>query len=394
MILYVDVLVTDLALFPNKKLNAIESEVREKSIIYKAQNKFDITKYSLVSYSKYTWSQVIIKYELDDIYSNEEFESFCLSIFENPTIINGRSDNQSKFQESYQLFKENNDEFIFWVANNDHPLMMADYANLDKIVDIAKEITYDLSTTDISISYSHYFESDYVYRKNSPVEFLRKDCEVIYESSIYYLVSFPSGYFFGCQIYHKNLFYKLFFTKSFGNDKIIRPESLSGRIDMLQYVVFPKFEICRHYDGYMHTQLQTPPYILKAKDIPPLFIPNGFFEKQAYIKYGFYEYDESAVNINPLTESYSFENSKKKTDLKISIYQIPYFWKEYLSNIIINEKESMEKMKLAAKKEEYRILNLWSYSYMNKLIYYIYILKKTVKSKIWILLKLALAKHD
>jgi hypothetical protein len=367
MILYVDVFVTNSPLFPNKELVEIEKKVRASSGVYKYQHKLDITKYSLASYAGYKWSKVIIKYDLDDQCSIREFEDYCYSIFVDPIVIEGRSDCQSKFQETYRMFAELDDDFIFWVANNDHPMIVPEYEGLDRLVSAAKEISEQIGTTNISINYSHFFESDYKYRKNSPVDFIENHSTVVLEAQEFYLVNFSKGYFAGCQIFHKNLFHKLFFSESFGEQRVIRPECLSNKIEFNHYVVFPNFEICRHYDGYMHTAIHQAPYTLKAKDIPPLFIPVGFFENKSHIRYGFSDYDDSAININPLVSNYSFEDGASKTDLKMSIDQIPYFWRHL--PIIKSDSQSMSKLKLAAMREDYRILNLWTHSLLGRLKY-------------------------
>ena len=49
-------------------------------------------------------------------------------------------------------------------------------------------------------------------------------------------------------------------------------------------VIVPKSELCRHYDGYLHTYSIINDFI-KASTCPPLFIPNGFFEKKIKIAY-------------------------------------------------------------------------------------------------------------
>lgn len=367
MILYVDVFITDKALFPNKSLDKIEDEVRGSSTVYKYHNKLDVTKYSLASYAPYQWSKVIIKYDLETIYSEQEFELYCRSLFDNPIIIKGRSDCQKKFKESYELFKDIDDDFVFWAANNDHPMIVPGYDDLNAVIQSAKELSKKLKTTNISIDYSHFFESNYKYRNNSPVNFLKNGSDVILETELYFLVNFQKGYLDGIQIFHKDLFYKLFYSQSYGNQRIIRPESLKGKIEYEQYVVFPKFEICRHYDGYMHLELMQKPYVLKAKNIPPLFIPTGFFENKAYIKYGFSKYDTQAININALIDFYSFEDSKKKTDLKISIDKIPFFWRHI--PIIKNEGVAEFNFKLASDLEYYRVLNLWDSSILKRLSY-------------------------
>jgi hypothetical protein len=123
---------------------------------------------------------------------------------------------------------------------------------------------------------------------------------------------------------------------------------ITKRID--QITVIPKNPLCGHFDGYDHTLGGEFP--ISKELFPPLFIPNGFFENKIKIRYGYEDYKEGWININPLKEKYIFKD-KNGTDLKISIENIPLFWKEKISKIDINPK--LDKKIL---KEKIKDLNL------------------------------------
>ena len=116
-------------------------------------------------------------------------------------------------------------------------------------------------------------------------------------------------------------------------------------------LIFTKYPLCEHFDGYSHTKTSAVP--IPSALIPPLFIPLGFFENNIKIRYGYDDYKNNWININPLNAKYRFED-EKGTDLKISIDDIPLFWKKRISKIDINlnldENLVREKMKELGKK--------------------------------------------
>ena len=63
---------------------------------------------------------------------------------------------------------------------------------------------------------------------------------------------------------------------------------------------------------------------------PPLFIPENFFDKRVKICYNNKSYKHGYVNMNPNAEKYSFEDNKEGTDLKKSLNEIPFFWKDFI----------------------------------------------------------------
>ena len=79
MILYFDSYITDI---PLRKNSVTENDyIRNASNCYKKQNKIDIAKYTLESYSIYKWSNVLIKYELDNKNDYESFDNFILNLY-------------------------------------------------------------------------------------------------------------------------------------------------------------------------------------------------------------------------------------------------------------------------------------------------------------------------
>ena len=118
--------------------------------------------------------------------------------------------------------------------------------------------------------------------------------------------------------------------------RVVRTECLGPFVDYKQssIQIVPKTELCRHYDGYLHTYSFLKDYI-KASICPPLFIPDGFFEKDIKIKYGYDKYFEGYLNINPNKNNYIFENSNG-TDVAINKNNLPFFWLDHIKSIDSN----------------------------------------------------------
>ena len=90
----------------------------------------------------------------------------------------------------------------------------------------------------------------------------------------------------------------------------------------------PLKEQFRHFDGYNHVGIG-------PDTAPPLQIPPGFFERDIIIRYGFDDYDEAAVNINPLKNLHTADPSG--TDYKFTLDDIPVFWVPRITDTQIAE---------------------------------------------------------
>jgi len=104
----------------------------------------------------------------------------------------------------------------------------------------------------------------------------------------------------------------------------------------LQDIVIPYKEQFRHFDGYMHQRIDNNTCV-------PLSIPNGFFESNIKIRYGYDDYKDGWVNINPKNPNY-YAADLNGVDYKITIDDIPLVWKNRISEMDINSNIDDEEM--------------------------------------------------
>lgn len=359
MILYMDVYITDTPLFKN--LYADLDELRSRSKIYKMPSKVDITLYTLTSYALYKWSSVLIKYELEDKSKNDYFEKEIKKIFPNAVIIRGRSDNQTKYQESINIMETMGDEWVFYEGNNDHPLIANNLHLLDKCFEKAKELSKNYKF--ISVWHSQIQEGGALLEKDTNFwkvlnqnKILKKD--IIYEDEDMFVTRRDSGVYMSNQIINLRLLKHWFFDFDLTSKKVRRTDDLADLVKTSeQIVIFPKKQICEHFDGYGNLDAVVGFRVNEV--IPPLFIPPGFFKNNIKIAFGYDEYREGWVNINPTKKKYSFADPVHGTDMKIGLNDIPLFWKSRISKIDINPKINQKELEALGNKNYEKICNPW-----------------------------------
>ena len=341
MILYFDVYITDNPL----TVDTVKSikKIRNNDSIYKMPRKLDITKYSLASYKIFPWSKVIIKIDAEKLEDKQEFIKYAKEVFPDAEIIEHRSDNQKKYCKTINEICKLDDEWIFFAPNNDHPMVINDINYIHKIINHANQ--YKEKFEFISILYTMVSAFADI---NITVHF--KDAKVVNETDLSLDVIKPNGYFMSGLILNKNLIKYLFCKYDLGNSRITRIEDLQGLVSINnQLVISPKKEICAHFDGHSNTYGNYAE--ITPDQSPPLFIPLGFFENNIKIAYGYDEYREGWVNINPAKKYFSFQSKKNRTDLKIGIDDIPLFWRHRISELDVNPKANMNY--LQKKRNEY-----------------------------------------
>lgn len=375
MILYFDSYITDIP-FSSKFVDA-NKPLRNSVINYAMPKKIDIAKYTLASYSIYKWSNVLIRYEIDDTDLYNEFDTFILNLFPRAIIMHNRSSTQSDFKKSLNILNSFNDDWIFYAGNNDHPIVASDISHIDKILHEADK--YSNKYSFISIPYSHFSEYINLPRKNNPSQLvIGLDSEILDEDNLNILVLKKDGDNSSVQIVNKRLFSYWFTSKDFGDNRIIRTEDVKKYlITHNQLMLIPKKEICAHFDGYSHTARGINE--ITAAQVPPLFIPAGFFEDNIKISYGYNNYREGRTNINPLAEKYSFEDKEHGTDMKIKIEDIPLFWKGRIKEIDINKKISERALSSAVEKNKSIIENPWKFGNRKLDLSYAMFLLRNVK---------------
>lgn len=356
MILYFDNYITDEPLF--KGLYSQLDEVRNSCKAYRMPDKLSIAMYTLASYAVLDWSEVIIKYDLQDKSKTEKFESFVRSVFPKAKIIRGRSDTQEKFKESLKLIRDAGDEWIFYAGNVDHPFVASETKTLAACLAQARKMKKQHKM--VSIHYSHFGEMRSMATPNTYIS--NSNAKVLEEDSDCTTVVFPEGkspdFFDSAQIVNIGMMEHWFASKPLEGKRIIRAESVSDIVDVPEHaMVIPKKEICAHFDGYSHVKNFVP--VHPDEIMPPLFIPDGFFEGKMRIAFGYSDYREDWVNINPMKEKYSFKDKVNGTDLKLIPESLPLFWKGRIAKLDINPDADMGAMRAAYTRDLALRANPW-----------------------------------
>lgn len=332
MILYFDTFITDSSLYKWEALDKMLNKVRDSNSNYKRQSKVNIVKYTLASYSVINWSNILIRFEIEDQLLVDDFYLYVKKLFPHAKIEFQRSTKQTQFIDAIDYFKTLDDNWIFYAPNNDHPFIADNVKILENIVNHATDVTSQYQTNCVSITYSHFSENMNLCKNKW---MYHDDVKIISEHKDYFLLKYPRGYLEAISIVHIDLFEKWFRNHNYSDRRIIRTEDIMGYSHPGQLVLVPKSEICRHYDSYGHTcllfkDLRGIPFKL----VPPLFIPKGFFENNVHINCNPKVYLDDYVNINPAAKYYSFQDKLNGTDIKINISQIPIFWKGRISEIL------------------------------------------------------------
>jgi hypothetical protein len=300
-------------------------KIRDDSHSYRWQEKIDVAMYTLASYTQIKWDRVIIRFECEELTETIRFSKHCKDLFPDAEIFNERSDTADKYFNALSAIKESDDAWIFYSPNNDHPYLAAS-GDLERYILIADQISIEYPENIVSLVYSHFTEGMTDNRMSDPQwgSFGNKLKKVIYEDADVVVSKANKAPLESCQIFKLSYLKKIFSsTKNLG--RVIRLEDtefiLSRNHKIIQ--ICPKIELCRHYDSYGH--------VIDLDFVPPLFIPDGFFENNIKIRYGYNSGRHGWVNVNPLKVSIGVD-----VDLLTLFEDIPHFWRDRISDIDIN----------------------------------------------------------
>lgn len=330
MILFVDTYLSEIALSPNKKLEWFLNQVQANSYVYRKQSKFDIFRYSLASYACLNWSKVIVRVAGDDRSSIEALVPYVKDLFPNAEVALTRSDTGTKYAQALDKAGPG-DPWVFFSPNNDHPFIHHDKNIFEPLLRAAEKAELNYGQP-VSILFSHFTEAvNSINSEKFLFGYTGDFCEILHEDELSYTVKYDHLSLLSLQIFRRSHLKKM--MESAGDCRVIRTECLGqyNNYHVPTVVIVPKEECCRHYDAYMHTSFVVKDFI-SASRVPPLFIPDGFFEGRIKIRYGFDHYDQSCVNINPNKNKYIFD-SLEGTDLGIPLEKIPAFWKNRIGKL-------------------------------------------------------------
>ena len=323
-----------------------------QNVIYDRGNlpnnsKLDITKYSLASLAKaYPWSKAIINIELDsNCYSEEDNKNvydFITKEFKDIEFVysSKRCELQKEWQALYDVI---NSDLIFYLGNHDHIFIDSDNSYLKDLVKIAKKYKNSTIVTSHFPENIRWAKSGYIELNETTPRKLNNG----YKINDNYL-SYEGICIDSLNIITKSLYYDWFFTGNWGDEvKLPRTDGIGG-IDLLkirndlgvnlppQKIIIPYKEQLRHFDGYMHQRITN-------DTCPSLTVPDGFFENKIKVRYGYNDYKKGWVNINPQNQNY-YASDKNGVDDKITLDDLPLFWKEKIIDIDINSNINEEEM--------------------------------------------------
>lgn len=350
--------------------------------------KLDVTKYSLSSLSKmYPWEKAIINVELDlRVYKEEDYidlENYISKEFSDINFIFSRK--RAALQNEWiKIYEKLNSNFVFYLGNHDHIFVDSTNDYLLTLLEDAEK-KYGSYTT---ICMSHWPEtvrwakSGYIDLYQSVPTKLNKNYRID-ENNLYYQDILIDS----LNILNRQLLKDWIITGDWGTKSVPRMDGI-GRNSILtirqsigiplpeQEIIIPFKEQLRHFDGYMHQMINN-------NICPALFIPDGFFNNQIKIRFGYTDYKEGWVNINPMIENYKAYNINGIDD-KILVEDIPLFWKnkvveidknqqideelmiQYRLGSILNMVYSDERYNPYIDKEiEYKVLNQYLKNYKN-----------------------------
>jgi len=281
----------------------------------KQYSKQEIFLYTLESYKVIDWSHVVIYCELSESISNQE-DYYCKikNIFPNSILFKKRNAYQEEWQTAVELLEELDDDLIWYAGNHDHPYLAPNNVQLNKIVEA-------LNTCDEvykAAVYSHYSDNlswisigfdTWKYEGNSICSYFSTRAE-------------------GIMIINKSTFRSWWFDTNYCGAFIPRadwPESFC--VAPMTKIFLPVRLMCHHFDGYTFGS-----YMYDTNDVPPLEIPEGFWDNNIVIDYCSNFRRNNNVWINPLNEQYK-AISEDGVDYRFTLDDIPLFWKKRISKI-------------------------------------------------------------
>ena len=333
MLLYVDTYLSDSPRSINRKLESLLDDVRRPGCSYKKQRKVDIFRYTLASYAPLDWEEVVVNVDGErevDVLSSVQFAK---ELFPTATIASGRSDTGLKYSEVLGRFTEKN-PWVFFSPHNDHVYISPETDSLNKLLPLAEESEQKYGLP-VAILYSHFTEAfNSVISERFLHGFTGEYGEVLHETEDAYVVLRNETPILSTHILRARQLYELMLAC--GDNKVITTEDVGKYVDVRAKAIqiVPKVECCRHYDGYMHTFSVIRDYV-SADKVPPLFIPDGFFDKKIRVRYGYDVYSRGFLNINPNAKDYIFQ-SNGGTDIGESLSRIPFFWRERIKTLDVN----------------------------------------------------------
>jgi len=315
----------------------------------------DVAKYTLATYALISFDKVVIRFECEDSLQSDEFYEYCRELYPQAMIQPWRSDSALKYVTALKSSFYGN-PWVFFSPNNDHPFIGVN-PDLSHYLAVAEKFEERHGDAVIGVYYSHMTDM------LSMMDFgagLWGKWEFVFPKKIYeddFCVVLKMNKFCGdsIQILRLNKLLRIF-EKNTNSGRVVRIEDTSVYFDskIKHLIVVPKKEICRHFDASFHTKYW--PKLFRAPQ--PVFIPEGFFANDIRIKYGYHQYVEGFVNVNPLVEACRYIDGNGP-DVNFHVDDIPFSWRQRVKSIDSAQNNALDE--LAPDDTFYRknLLNPW-----------------------------------
>jgi len=280
---------------------------------FKDFSKQEIFLYTLESYKVIDWKEVIIYCGLDDNYTDkEQFYQQILKIFPEANLFKFRNAYQKEWQIAIDKICEIDDDLIWYAGNHDHPYLAPNNIQLDLIIEALNNCDEKYK----GAIYSHHPDNlswlmntsffDWKYESKGVCSYHAKRAE-------------------GIMIVNKALFRNWWFDYNYGDSFIPRADWVNGCKSELAKIFLPVNVLCHHFDGY-----NLGSYMYHTCDVPPLEIPEGFWDNQIIIDYCSNYKKEGNTLVNPNMPN---KIIKDGADLRCMLEDLPLFWKGRIKKI-------------------------------------------------------------
>jgi hypothetical protein len=271
--------------------------------------------YTLESYKVIDWSKVVIYCGLDqNIDNHNEYYDKILAIFPDAELHKFRNIYQNEWQIAISKLYLDKNDLIWYAGNHDHPYLAPNNKQLNLIIDalnncneIYKGAIYSHPQDNISwIMNSNYYR--WIYESKGVCSYRASRAE-------------------GIMIVNKALLKSWWFDFYYGDAKIPRADwndvSCSSPEAKIFYPVKP---LCHHFDGYTFGS-----YMYDPDDVPPLEIPEGFWDNNIIIDYCGIDKKEGHTLVNPFLPFKARHSNG--ADLRCGLEDLPLFWRNRISKI-------------------------------------------------------------
>lgn len=315
--------------------------IRTSDTVYRHVTKLEVVKYTLLSYATVPWDEMFIRVVCEDEADRVAFFEFARIHLPTAHVVNERCATAAQYVVALSALKRYGDPWIFFSPNNDHP-MIGDPHAFKPLVALAEDIEPLYPTFLVAILFSHFTESQ---NTVSPDQhdwawYGGNLTTIIGETQNARVIETSRFCCDSIQLYRLSSLLKVFANAKHGG-RCIRLEDTGFYLtqEFHQLVISPKEELCRHFDGYG----------LFLETTPPLFIPEGFFESDIKLRFGFSDRKAGYVNINPY-EAYSYRGGV--ADLRCLLSELPPLWRDRISSVEIDP--SMESRYRGRRNEAFR----------------------------------------